>query len=168
MPDMPPETPWLTAAHPPRYNPNMKPLTAKEEAFAVYLFQGYNQTEAFRLAYPNQKGAITTLTPNAARRAAKSNVKARLAELRGLAVQPAIADVVERKTHATGIMRDSDAKHRDQLAANKLVGEYEKDLGQPAPVVVNINTQLQQLVLFYDKLDLTPEQIAKLRAELEE
>ena len=62
-------------------------------------------------------------------------MKIRVAELRAKAVKPTIATVIRRKEHATGIMENTDASHRDQLAANRLIGEYERDLGpSTAPV----------------------------------
>jgi DNA-binding transcriptional regulator YdaS (Cro superfamily) len=107
---------------------NKATLTSRQEHFALLLFQGYNQTDAYRLAYPGQaKTKSRVLWVKASQLAHKGKVMVRVAELRAMALAPAIADVIARKEHASAVMWDQEAKHRDQLAANKLLGEYEGD-----------------------------------------
>ena len=82
-------------------------LTAKMEHFAQLLFQGYSQTDAYKLAYPAQvRQRLGTLYPNASRLAANSMVKARLAELRAAVVAPAILDAIQRQEFWSHIICD--------------------------------------------------------------
>ena len=76
-------------------------LTDKQETFAQLVFQGYNQAEAKRLAYPDCHLTGNALYVNASRLASLAKVRLRVDELRNAAVIPLIADVVERKEHAT-------------------------------------------------------------------
>jgi hypothetical protein len=105
-------------------------LTDKQERFAQLVFQGYDQSEAKRLAYPECKLTGNALYVNASRLANLAKVRLRVDKLRNAAVTPLIADITERKSHASTIMRDNKARHRDQLAANKLIGDYEGDFVQ--------------------------------------
>ncbi|MDP7226950.1 MAG: hypothetical protein QF909_17520, partial [SAR202 cluster bacterium] len=76
---------------------NSKP-TAQMGHFTQLLFQGYSQTDAYKLAYPVQATQrLGALYPNASRLAANSKVKARLAELRAAVVAPAILDAIQRQ-----------------------------------------------------------------------
>ena len=102
-------------------------LTAKQERFTQLLFQGYDQAEAKRLAYPDCNLTGNALYVNASLLANLAKIRLRVDELRNAAVTPLIADIVERKSHATGVMRDLNVHTRDQLAANKLIGQYEGD-----------------------------------------
>ena len=102
-------------------------LTDKQERFAQLVFQGYDQSEAKRLAYPECKLTGNALYVNASRLANLAKVRLRVDKLRNAAVTPLIADIVERKSHATSIMRNPNVRIRDQLAASKLLGEYEGD-----------------------------------------
>ena len=85
--------------------------------------------------------------------------------MRNAAVTPLIADIVERKSHATSVMRNPSVRIRDQLTANKLIGEYEKDFVtqvESKEVKVNINTTLEELRAMF-----TDEQIEVELAKLE-
>ncbi|KKL03500.1 hypothetical protein LCGC14_2625540 [marine sediment metagenome] len=99
-------------------------LTQGREAFAVNLSLGMEQTDAHIAAFPNDTSTRKTHRENSSRLAKDSKVVARVAELRNKAVSPKIATLIELKEHATKVMNDKDASLRDQLAGNKLVGEY--------------------------------------------
>ena len=140
-------------------------LTAKQEKFAQLVFQGRNQADAYRLAYECSRASPTTIWQKASRLAAMVKVRARVDELRSAAVTPLIADIVERKSHATSVMRNPSVRIRDQLTANKLIGEYEKDFVtqvESKELKVNINTTLEELRAMF-----TDEQIEVELAKLE-
>ncbi len=81
-------------------------LTSKQEAFALNLFSGKNQRDAYREAgYAVVKQAQGTIDANASRLANNVKVKARLAELQQAAEAATIATVVERKQILTEIAR---------------------------------------------------------------
>ena len=140
-------------------------LTDKQEKFAQLVFQGRNQADAYRLAYECSRASPTTVWQKASRLAAMGKVRARVNELRNAAVTPLIADIVERKSHATSVMRDPSVRTRDQLTANKLIGEYEKEFVtqvESKELKVNINTTLEELRAMF-----TDEQIEVELAKLE-
>ncbi len=100
-------------------------LTQGREAFAVNLSLGMEQTDAHIAAFPNDTSTRKTHRENSSRLAKDSNVVARVAELRNKAVSPKIATLTRRKEHASAIMEDAESSRYEQLAANKLVGDYE-------------------------------------------
>ena len=122
-------------------------LTAKQEIFAQLVFQGYDQAEAKRLAYPDCNLMGNALYVNASRLANLAKIRLRVDDLRHAAVTPLIADVVERKSHATTVMRDPNVHTRDQLAANKLLGQYERDFVQKLEVEGRISVEQKALII---------------------
>lgn len=95
-------------------------LTAKQERFAQLVFQGCSQYDAYVQAY-DSRSTRNSIDVSASRLANNPKITLRIEELRNAAVAPVIADIVERKLHASNVMRDETASHRDQLHANKLV-----------------------------------------------
>ena len=80
-----------------------------------------------------------------------AKIRLRVDELRNAAVIPLIADVVERKEHATKVMRNPSNRVRDQLAANKLLGDYEgsfadKHKGSGPPVTFTLIIGDKQII----------------------
>ena len=98
------------------------------EHFAQLLLQGYNQADAYKLAYPAQaRQRPGTLYPNASRLAADSKVKARLAELRAAVAAPAILDAIQRQEFWSHIICDDSKDTRDRLRASELLGKAQGD-----------------------------------------
>ena len=138
-------------------------LTAKMEHYALLLFQGYNQAEAKCLAYPKCNLIGNAHYVNASRLANLGKIRLRVDELRNAAVTPIIADIIERKEHATNVMRNSKISARDQLAANKLIGDYEQDFVQRTESK-NLNVNADANVL----KDATMEELKAMLAEIRE
>lgn len=116
-------------------------LTAKEEHFSSLIgINRFTQHNALLEAYkPRKVLSDATIDQMASRIATRVKVASRIQELRNSSNTPKIADLVERKEHASSIMRNNSNRVRDQLAANKLIGDYEgnfvdKDKSAQAPV----------------------------------
>jgi len=80
-------------------------LTAKQEAFALYLFQDVSQREAWKLAGYSTNYSMAALDVNASHLANLAKVKLRVKELRNLAATSTIATVIERKERLSEILR---------------------------------------------------------------
>jgi len=121
-------------------------LTDKEDTYCqLRALHGKKKYEAYASAYTvSPDTPKKSLYEMASHLEANVKIKSRIAELRAMVkeatIQPAIADLVEREIHATNVMRSADATIRDQLHANKLIGEYEKDLGPATTPVPPGNT----------------------------
>ena len=122
---------------------------------------GYSQSQAYLTAYDSTMSGNNLQT--AAYQAAKvTHVSTRIDELRqqriNSTVRSSIADIVERKENATGIMRDSRERARDRLFANKLIGDYERDFVQ----------QIQTVSVNMSLTEYTPEELKLLLLETRE
>ena len=128
-------------------------LTTKMEHFAQLLFQGYNQTDAYKLVYPAQaRQRPGTLYPNASRLAANSNVIARLAELRAAVVAPTILDAIQRQEFWSHIICDNSKDTRDRLRASELLGKAQGDfIERTESKNLNVYGQLDRLEVFTDQ-----------------
>ena len=138
--------------------------TDKQEEYAQLVFQGYSHYDAYVEAYDSHS-TRNSIDVSASRLANNAKIALRIQELRNAAVTPLIADIVERKSHATSVMRNPSVRIRDQLTANKLIGEYEKDFVtqvESKELKVNINTTLEELRALF-----TDEQIEVELAKLE-
>ena len=128
-------------------------LTAKMEHCARLLFQGYSQTDAYKLACPAQaRQRPGTLYPNASRLAANSNVIARLAELRAAVVAPAILDAIQRQEFWSHIICDDSKDTRDRLRASELLGKAQGDfIERTENKNLNVHAQLDRLEVLTDR-----------------
>lgn len=100
--------------------------TKKQEAYAVALFAGMPQRDAYLLAYPgSEKWAESTLRPQAARAAAMPVVQERLAELRNAAAKVIVDTVGEimayEITHATAELDEAIRMAKENGAAAPMV-----------------------------------------------
>ena len=139
-------------------------LTCQQERCAQLLFQGKDQVEAYRLAYPAQaRQRPGTLYPNASRLAANSNVIARLAELRAAVVAPAILDAIQRQEFWSHIICDDSKDTRDRLRASELLGKAQGDfIERTENKNLNVHARIDRLEV------LTNEQIDELLAIVED
>ena len=80
-------------------------LTKRQESFALLLFQGKPQREAYILAGYSDKMSPSTIDEDASRLAHSSKVLARVNELRAAVASPAIGTVEERMKRLTEIYR---------------------------------------------------------------
>ena len=87
-------------------------LTAEQERFSQLIFQDFSQYEAYVQAY-NPHATRNSIHVSASRLANNPKIVLRIQELRNAAVAPVIADIVERKLHASNVMRDQSASHRE-------------------------------------------------------
>ena len=76
-----------------------------------------------------------------------------------------IADRIERQTDATLIMRAKDVTYGDRLRANRLLGEYEKELGAATTPVAPPNVTLNQLNVVIN--EATPDQTRAMLQAME-
>lgn len=121
----------------------MVKLTAKQEAFALYLFKDVKQRDAYTQAGYSSNMARTTIDENASRLAASSKIQARLAELRTAVASPAIAEAIERKTKLSKLLRETynpeDVTPSHQLQAIDLLNKMDNLYAdKPASQAVNI------------------------------
>jgi hypothetical protein len=144
-------------------------LTAKEERFATLVaLEGYTQHDAYLEAYdvlPDTKAS--SINEQAYVLSKTLHISSRIAELRAATASPKIATLKRRKEHATEVMDDGKAGRRDQLAANRLIGDYQKDFVQRTESVnLNINADLMSIVELLRGMALTTEQLDVLDAQL--
>ncbi len=117
-------------------------MTDKQERFAQEIALGKDNSEAYRLAYPNSKGKPETIHVNASKLANKTKVALRIKELKKEG---------EKRSEITFDSQLNDLEKFKQLAAekeryqdaisaikeqNKMLGYYEKDNTQK---VTNVN-----------------------------
>lgn len=69
-----------------------KPLNKRQEIFAQEIAKGKKQLEAYRIAYPNNKGTDKSVTESASRMAKNPNVQSRIKELNRISL-----DVAEKQ-----------------------------------------------------------------------
>ncbi len=139
-------------------------LTAKQEKFALNIFNGINQAEAYRDAYPNQRMSDKTIWESASRLMKNPKVVARIEELRADAAKGSILTARERLEYLsrviTGEEREKVARFVDgetvevelpisiknKLNAvdlmNKMQGEYVQKVEADVKSEVNINIEL--------------------------
>jgi len=79
-------------------------LNVRQKRFALNIFNGMSQREAYIDAY-HPTGAVETIDANASALVSNSKVAKRLEELLGSVENSAVATVQERKEMLTGIMR---------------------------------------------------------------
>ena len=115
-------------------------LTAKQEAYAIYLFRGLEQAIAYEKAgYVVINSTSTSIREMACHLANTPEIQARLAELRGAVARKSRATVEERVERMTQILRHDvespvSAGHVIAAAAeiSKLLGSYPAEKRQVA------------------------------------
>ena len=144
-------------------------LSDNEERYSqLRSLNGKKKYEAYGLAFEVRADVPRkSLYEMASRLERRVKIQSRIAELRAMAreasIKPGIADLVERKQHLTKLLRnqsDEPVSHRDQIAANKTLGDYEKDLGpnNNPPPPSPLDEKLR---------DMTYEALAELLVEIE-
>lgn len=93
----------------------MPKLTAKQEKFALYIFQDIPQREAWGRAGYSTNMLPSTIDSNASRLAASSKILARLVELRKKSEDEAISTVNERRKILTQIERATISDYVDEV-----------------------------------------------------
>jgi len=83
----------------------LEKLTAKQERFARFVFEGCGNTEAWEKAGYSMRGKPSVIWTNACRLAQNTNVALRIKELNDLAVDASVSTVLERKQILTEIQR---------------------------------------------------------------
>jgi hypothetical protein len=86
-------------------NVNSTTLTDKQERFALALFKGLSQREAYKEAGYSNKTSFPAIDVNASKLAKNTKVLLRLSELRKRAEDNAVMDVLERKIKLSKIVR---------------------------------------------------------------
>src|SRR3990167_9208786 len=152
----------------------MGTLTAKQERYAqLRAIHGLNETDAYLLSYNVTTKLKETIWPAASKLEHNYKVATRLAQLaaeRQKAIVKAeikadIADRVEREKDATLVMRAGDVSYADRLKANRLLGEYEKELGSATTIVAPQNITLNQLSVVIN--EATPDQTRAMLQAME-
>jgi len=95
-------------------------LTSKQERFALNLFKGMSQREAWISAGYSSNYSLATVDKNACLLAAKGKIKERLAELQQLAVDETVSTIIERKRLLTNIHRADITQFMDDTGGLKL------------------------------------------------
>lgn len=121
-------------------------LTKNQEQFAQNIINGMNQTDAYRSAYPTQRGSDKTIWANASRLMKNSKVIARIEELRDKVATPAIMSAQKRLEWLTGTIAREEVSVGDKLRAidimNKMQGEYVQKVEAAVESMVNITVEL--------------------------
>lgn len=101
----------------------MKPLTPRQAAFAqAYARHGVAERAALEAGYSER-----TARGGAHRLLANVGIAAEVARLAQASRTATIADLIERKTWWTTLMRDGDADMKDRLRASELLGRADGD-----------------------------------------
>lgn len=135
-------------------------LNHQEEQFTFLLFEGKNQSEAFRIAYPNSlKWKPKTVWEKASVLANKNKVKKRLQQLKNPVIEKLIQhqeEFVETiiETNKAAKDKDNNIDYNTRLKAAKIGLDY---LGYEAPQK-NINLNVG--------VDLTKEEVDNLLKNL--
>ena len=124
-------------------------LTAKQEQFALNLFKGLSQRDAYIAAGYSSNQKSSTIDEDASRLAKDSKILARLAELRAEAAGDDIADVTERKRKLTEILRKSDA----EANVIRAIAEHNKMDGSYAPEQKSIQGEITIKVVYGEAPD---------------
>ncbi|PZC49772.1 MAG: hypothetical protein DK304_001177 [Chloroflexi bacterium] len=99
-------------------------LTAKMEHSTQLLFQGYSQTDAYKLVYHAEaRQRLGTLYPNPSLLVANSNVRVRLAHIRAAVVAPALLDAIQRQEFWSDIICDDSKDTRDRRRDSGFLGK---------------------------------------------
>lgn len=121
-------------------------LTKNQEQFAQNIINGMSQADAYRSAYPTQRGSDKTIWANASRLMKNSKVIARVEELRDKSAGPAIMSAQRRLEWLTETITSEEVSVSDKLRAidimNKMQGEYVQKVEADVKSAVNITVEL--------------------------
>ena len=109
----------------------MSTITHKQEMLCQLISQGYNQSEAYKVAF-GHKEITNTITINASKMVTKNtNVQQRIAELKLKLLEDStsklVADARERRETLSMILRKPDARDRDRISAIVELAKMESD-----------------------------------------
>ena len=90
-------------------------LTAKQEKFALNIFNGMNQAEAYKDAYPKQRMSDKTICEAASRLIKNSKVIARIEELRAEAAKGSILTAQERLEYLSRVITGEECEKVAQI-----------------------------------------------------
>lgn len=90
-------------------------LTAKQEKFALNIFDGMNQAEAYRDAYPNNRMSDKTIWETASRLIKNPKVVARIEELRAEAAKGSILTAKERLEYLSRVITGEEKEKVAQI-----------------------------------------------------
>ena len=124
-------------------------LTAKQEQFALNLFKGLSQRDAYIAAGYSKKQLDETIDVHACALANNDKVMTRLAELRDNAAGDTIATEKERREKLTEILRKSDA----EVNVIRAIAEHNKMDGSYAPEQKSIQGEITIKVVYGEAPD---------------
>lgn len=99
-------------------------LTAKQEKFALNIFNGMNQAEAYRDAYPNNKMTDKTVWESASKLVKNPKVTARIDELRAEAAKGSILTAQERLEYLSRVITGEESEKVAQIVEGEKI-EFE-------------------------------------------
>ena len=120
----------------------MDKLTSKKEMLCQLISQGYNQSEAYKVAF-GHKDITNTITINASKMVTKNTkVQQRIAELKLKLLEDStstlVADARERRETLSMILRKPDARDRDRISAIVELSKLESDYNQSIDTTINV------------------------------
>ena len=120
----------------------MSRLTSKQEMLCQLISQGYNQSEAYKVAF-GHKEITNTITINASKMVTKNTkVQQRIAELKLKLLEDStstlVADARERRETLSMILRKPDARDRDRISAIVELSKLESDYNQSIDTTINV------------------------------
>ena len=120
----------------------MDKLTSKKEMLCQLISQGYNQSEAYKVAF-GHKEITNTITINASKMVTKNTkVQQRIAELKLKLLEDStstlVADARERRETLSMILRKPDARDRDRISAIVELSKLESDYNQSIDTTINV------------------------------
>lgn len=111
-------------------------LTAQQEAFCRHYVEGNNQTDAYKLAYPNSKANYKSINERASRLMAQVKVSARVEQLKQEMATASIATRQEILEWHTEVFRNGEEKHYNRFNAAKEICDM---MGYEAPKKQEVN-----------------------------
>ena len=96
-------------------------LTANQEKFALNIFNGMNQADAYRDAYPKQKMSNKTIWESASKLAKNPKVIARIDELRAEAAKGSILTAQERLEYLSKVITGEECEKVAQIVDGEKV-----------------------------------------------
>lgn len=121
-------------------------LTEKQEQFAQNIIKGMTQVDAYRSAYDTRRMTDKTACEKASLLAGQDNIRARVAELRGMISKEKIMSAQRRLEWLAETITSEKVRVSDKLRAidimNKMQGEYVQKVEADVKSAVNITVEL--------------------------
>lgn len=121
-------------------------LTPKQEQFALNIFEGMNQADAYRASYSAKNMSDNAIYREASLLMSNPKIAQRIKELRDKAAKSTIMSAQERMEWLTRLISNEEEGTNEKLKAidimNKMQGEYVQKVEADVKSEVTINIEL--------------------------